>query len=214
MTDAVQDVGDSTETAPKLEVFIATLARERGRVTAMVDKTSFKSRVGRFWRQQGNGAGLPVRLTLAALIWWILMDGAWSDMLPGVPVILLVALIPPYLGHASPWRWSFPALLRLVPVFLWFSVWSGVQIAFLALSRLRLVTPEVVEFSWRLPPGPARLFLAGIINLVPGTLSLQIREEALNIHFLYDARGNMSSVLVLEEMVAALFRVPLSEVSQ
>ena len=180
----------------------------------MVDNTSFKSRVERFWWQQGNGVGLPVRLASAVLIWWILMDGAWHFMLPGMPMIFLVALISPYLGQASPWRWSFPAMLRITPFFLWFSVRSGVQVACLALRRLRFLTPEVVEYSWRLPPGPARLFLASIINLVPGTLSLQIRDEALNIHFLHDARGNMSSVLVLEEMVGALFRVPLCEEPQ
>ena len=180
----------------------------------MVNNTSFKDRIERFWLLQGNGAGLPVRLASAALIWWILMDGAWHDMLPGIPVILLVALVPPYLGHASSWRWSFPALLRIVPVFLWFSVRSGVQVAYLSMRRLRLLTPEVVEYSWRLPPGPARLFLASIINLIPGTLSLQIRDEALNIHFLHDARGSMPSVLVLEELVGDLFRVPMSEVPQ
>ncbi|GAB6059010.1 Na+/H+ antiporter subunit E [Desulfonatronum parangueonense] len=179
----------------------------------MVKNASIESKVERFWRMQGSGVGLPIRLTTAALIWWVLMDGAWYNMLPGIPVIFFVALVSPYLVQSSSWRWSIPALLRFVPVFLWLSLRSGVQIAYLALRRLQVLTPEVVEYRWRLPPGPARLFLASIINLVPGTLSMQIRDESLDIHFLHDARGSMPSVQVLEEIVGSLFRIPLSETS-
>lgn len=187
------------------------MAMDERKMTSTAGETSLCRKAARLWRTQRNGVGLPQRLALAMLIWWILMDGSGADMLPGLPVVILAALIPPYLGKSRPWKWSFPALLRIVPVFLWFSMRSGLQIAYLALLRHRLLTPEVMSYAWRLPPGPARLFLASIINLVPGTLSMHIREEALTIHFLHNARANVSSVQVLEEMVGDLFQTPLLE---
>lgn len=176
-----------------------------------MSQQSVRERVRRFRGFQQRGAGFGARLTALAVLGWILVDGdavAWAW---GLPVMVLAALAHPWLPPGEPWRWNPIALLRLLPLFLWFSLRSGVEIAWIALHPRRPLAPALLDYRWRLPPGPARLFLASLINLVPGTLSLRIRERAVTIHVLSHPGRAQRFVMVMEARVAALFQVPLRE---
>ena len=165
----------------------------------------------RFRARQRRGAGLTTRLSVAALVWWILVDGSGAAWLWGLPVIAVAALANPWLPPGAPWRWSPWGLLRIIPLFLWFSLRSGIEIGWLALHPRSRLSPALMDYRWRLPPGPTRLFLAGIINLVPGTRSLRIRDEALTIHVLNEPERAQRFVMAMERRVAALFSVSIGE---
>jgi multicomponent Na+:H+ antiporter subunit E len=72
----------------------------------------------------------------------------------------------------------------------------------------------MVPFSTRLPGDSARLFLAGVISLLPGTLVIDLRREVLQIHALDAACEVEAELRKLERHVAALFDVELETASE
>jgi len=149
--------------------------------------------------------GVVVKLTGYAAIWWILAGGDATSWSWGVPAVLLAALCTP--PATGPWRWRWlPGFVRL---FLWLSLRSALEVGYRALHPRQQLSPALVDYLWRLPPGPSRLFLAGAINLIPGTLSLHIRKQAVTIHVLNNVPATLHNVARLEARVAALFDVRL-----
>lgn len=160
--------------------------------------------------KQRHGIGLPARLVAYAAIWAILTDGDAASWLWGVPAIIAAALCNPFQDDASrPWR---PGRLpRFVPVFIWFSLRSAVDVAWRALQLRRPLQPTLVDYFWRLPPGRARIFLANLINLMPGTLCVRISDRALTVHILDNPPRALSGLRRLEGHVARLFGLTIHD---
>jgi multicomponent Na+:H+ antiporter subunit E len=96
-------------------------------------------------------------------------------------------------------------LLHFIPIFLWFSLLSGVDVAWRTLHPQRPLEPAFIEYPWRLPPGPARIFLANVISLIPGTLGVQIKEQTLTIHVLKNHVKVTNYIHILEHYLVDLF---------
>lgn len=147
---------------------------------------------------------LVKRVLLFALLWWLLTEGrvdAW-----GVGAVLVVATAWLSVSLAPPVAWSLPGALRFVPYFIWHSLVGGVDVARRALSPARPLQPDIIEYPLRLSLPRSRLFMAGIISLLPGTLCTEIIGDKLWVHLL-DRRGDFQRDLrILEQKVAGLFR--------
>ncbi|QKT03824.1 Na+/H+ antiporter subunit E [Ectothiorhodospiraceae bacterium 2226] len=177
----------------------------RKRLTTMSDQDPI--RVTSFLGGQRRGAGLTARLVLFAFLWWVLSGGKPESWLWGLPLVLAAALVNPGLPRAAPWRWRVRGLLRFLPMFALFSLRSGADVGWRALYPRRALRPALVCYLWRVPAGPARLFLANAINLVPGTLSARIEARALTVHVLHDPERALEHLDALERRVAELFGV-------
>lgn len=144
------------------------------------------------------------RVLLFALLWWLLTEGRAEAWGMGVVLVVVAALLS--VSLAPPVAWSLPGALRFVPYFIWRSLAGGVDVARRALSPARPLQPAVIEYSLRLSLPRSRLFMAGIISLLPGTLCTEIRDDKLWVHIL-DRRGDFQRDLgILEQKVAGLFR--------
>lgn len=142
------------------------------------------------------------RLTLLALLWWVISggDAAWGW---GVPVMLATALVMPNSGAA---RIRPLALLAFLPLALWLALRGGLQVAALACNPNLAPAPRVIDHHWRhLPEGPERLFMACLINLLPGTLTLRLTPDTLQIHVLQMKADPRPGLERLERRVALLF---------
>jgi multicomponent Na+:H+ antiporter subunit E len=148
---------------------------------------------------------VALRVLGFAALWWMLTGGAaygWSvaAVSVGAAAAVSLALAPP--GGR---RWSVRGFGAFAIYFLQQSLLGGVDVARRALApRLRL-SPGFVEYPLRLPPGPARSFLLCAINLLPGTLSFQVRGDVACIHVLDTTAPVDARVRTLEGKVAALF---------
>lgn len=157
-------------------------------------------------------AGLPalsVRVAGLAVIWWVLTDGTADAWVWGVPAVIVAASLRPGLRSAGTWRWSLPGLLRFLPVFLWYSMRGAFEVAILALHPRRRPDPILIGYPLQLAPGPARIFLANLINLVPGTLSTRITARSIEIHVLAATPSLLRILTTLERRVADLFALEL-----
>ncbi len=149
-----------------------------------------------------------LRAVLFALIWWILTDGEMDSWLVGTPVILFVTLVSLLL--LPPFSWSLSGLVRFTPFFLWRSLYGGVDVARCALQPRLPISPGLFDYRWRLPPGLPRVFMANIVSLLPGTLSMELGANCLQVHVLDERKDVLSELEKVEQRVAAIFGISLS----
>ncbi|WP_437778292.1 Na+/H+ antiporter subunit E [Sorangium sp. So ce1097] len=117
--------------------------------------------------------------------WWALTEGDRAGLAFGVPVVLLALFARACLPSPSP-RWSPLGLLRFVLVFLIGSVRGGIDVARSALAPRLSITPVMIRYALRLPAGPARHLFIGTMNMMPGTLSVVLDGDQVDIHVLID----------------------------
>ncbi len=147
------------------------------------------------------------RTVLFALAWWILAGGAMDSWLIGVPAVLVATVAS--LVLLPPISFSPVGIVRFASYFLWRSLYGGVDVARRAMHPGLPVSPGLIEHEWRLPPGLPRVFMANVVSLQPGTLSMELGDDCLRVHVL-DERGDFLPELEkVEGKVAAIFRIPL-----
>lgn len=142
-----------------------------------------------------------------AAVWWVLTEGepAWGV---GVPVVLIASVAAWGLRFPGRVRLSLAGAFRFVPYFVWQSLRGGVDVARRALDPRLPLDPALLVYRLRLPPGPARVFLADIVSLLPGTLSAELAGDRLRLHVL-DRAPAPAAVRALEARVADLFGLRL-----
>ncbi len=146
------------------------------------------------------------RILELAAIWLILTGGRADSLLPGIVVVIPAAVASLLLPVSHAWSWRLGGLCRFLPFFLWRSLLAGLDVARRALAPDLALHPGLYRYRWRLPPGPARIFFANTVSLLPGTLSVGLDRENLLLHTL-DTRRDLDDELVsLEEMVNQLFQ--------
>ncbi len=164
--------------------------------------------VMRWLGMQQTGVGLPLRILAYAGIWWIITggEGGW---LWGLPAVLVAALFNPF-PTTERWRWRLRGVLAFVPVFAWLSLRSAVDVAWRAVHPSRPLHPALVDYAWNVEGGHARVFLANLINLMPGTLCVRFTEQGMTVHILGDPARTIAGLERLEAVVGRLFQ-PLGE---
>ncbi len=146
-----------------------------------------------------------VRTAWMALVWLGLNGLDGHSWIVGGPAVLVAAWISVQLLPAVTWRWSPGGVLVFAAYFLRESVRGGWDVARRALSPGLALSPAIVCHSFRLPPGPARLFFCGVISLLPGTAVVAIADSNLCIHVLDDSPAVEEALRELEWRVGALF---------
>lgn len=148
-----------------------------------------------------------VRFVILALLWLALADGDRATLAVGavaVPVALVVSLTlsPPAAPRLRVWP-----TVRFVPWFAWIALAASADVARRALRPTMGLAPARVPVATRLTSARARLALAGLVSLVPGTLAVDVRDRALILHLL-DGRARartLDELRTVEAHVAAMF---------
>ncbi|MFV8834113.1 Na+/H+ antiporter subunit E [Aquisalimonas sp.] len=146
-----------------------------------------------------------MRLAFYALIWLLLTRGDPGSWLWGLPAIAVAALFNPF-EPSHRWRLSPAGLLRFSWLFLQLSVQGALDTAWRTLNPRQRLTPALVDYVWRLPPNGGRIFLANIINLMPGTLCVRITDDAMTMHTIGDSRLAVANVSRLESVIAGMLQ--------
>ena len=152
-----------------------------------------------------------LRAALFAFLWWVLTEGDSRSWLIGVPVVLAAAAATVALNPSSRWRLSLAGLAGFVPHFLWRSIVGSVDVAWRAFHPSLPISPALIRYPLGLPAdGPARVFFAGVVNLLPGTLSAELHDDSMTIHLLNgESPSAPADLRRLEQKVGALFGLPV-----
>ena len=157
--------------------------------------------------QQIDWPTIVSRVLLFSLIWWLLSDGNTQSWWVGAPAILLAVIVSIVLLPQVPIFWR--ELLIFVPFFLRYSLQGGVDVACRVFHPHMPIAPQLVDYPLRLPPGLPRAVLANTVSLLPGTLSVDLDGQVLQVHVLDGRRDIVPELKALEIRVARLSGVSL-----
>ena len=168
------------------------------------------------------------RFLLFWALWWMLTDGRADALVLGLCCAAVAALVPLIVAEpgavdaeidangdsGAVWMRSglLPTVLRvplLMPFFLWQSLRGGTDVALRALRPRLPLSPALLDYRLRLPPGPAPVMMASLVSLMPGTLAT-INGNRLRVHVLDDSRGYQDELERLEVKVARVFGLALA----
>jgi multicomponent Na+:H+ antiporter subunit E len=147
---------------------------------------------------------------LLAFLWWILSDGDISSWKIGFPAVMTATLLAVLQHNRTIWQVRPWGALRFATFFLYQSARGGIDVARRAVTPSLPLAPDLIEFTTRLPRGPARTFFVSIIGLLPGTLTVRISGYRLMVHVLDTRLPITQSLEQLEERIARLFGLELS----
>ncbi len=151
------------------------------------------------------------RAVVLVLLWLVLTGGDTDAWYIGALAVVAgtlgsLAVLPGGYG----WRWTAGGLARFVPFFVRETLSGGTDVALRALRPSMPLDPEIVPYESRLPLNAARVFMAGVISLLPGTLSAELKGRHLQVHSLMGADQALKNLDKLETRVADLFGLELS----
>jgi multicomponent Na+:H+ antiporter subunit E len=147
------------------------------------------------------------RFLLLSFLWWVLTEGYPGAWWFGFPVVTLATLATLGLRGEVEVRWRFIGLARFLPFFLGQSLRGGIDVAFRALNPNLPLVPLLFDYPLRIPHGPARVFLANTVSLLPGTCTIDLLQEHLRVHVLDGSLPITRSLQAVEERVAQLFGI-------
>lgn len=148
------------------------------------------------------------RILIFILLWWVVTEGAGGWMI-GVPTIFLALIASLWLQPRRRLSLRPAGVLRFAGFFLVQSLRAGLDVALRALRPRMRLAPALLEYRLRLPTGPARVFLADTMSLLPGTLSTELRDDCLCLHVLDAHQSIEADLRQVEVRVADLFGVNL-----
>ena len=122
-------------------------------------------------------------------VWMLLVyTFHYQEVIAGIGVALLTAAFfgqyaPVKPGHLlNPVRWFW--LLVYIPVFAYMCLKSNIDVALRVLSPGLQIKPGIVKIRTTLKSDVARVFLANSITLTPGTMTVEIKDDVLYIHWI------------------------------
>lgn len=153
---------------------------------------------------QSSLRSIVPRAALYACIWWALTGGAADGWQMGIVAVALATAVSTRLSP-RPRPLALARLPRFVAYFLFHSVHGALQVVAMVLHPRMPLQPAMREVRLHLQSVPARVLLANIVNLMPGTLSVGLEGERLRLHVLSDALPIEDTLRDAERQVAALF---------
>jgi multicomponent Na+:H+ antiporter subunit E len=148
-----------------------------------------------------------LRLLLAALLWWILAEGAADAWYVGIPAVLLATAASLRWSGTAGYRVRLAAVPPLLIYFLRGSLLAGIDVARRALAPAVRLNPGLVQIPTSLPAGAPRWLLTTTLSLMPGSLTVAVSGDGVLLHSLDRGRDLTPQVRAVEHLVAALFGV-------
>lgn len=135
---------------------------------------------------------------LGFVVWMLLVyTFQYQEVLVGVGVALLATVFfgrhlpvqPSRLLNPVRWFW----LLVYVPVFVYMCLKANIDVALRVLSPGLQIKPGIVKIRTNLKSDVARVFLANSITLTPGTMTVEIKDDLLYIHWIEVGASDMTA---------------------
>ena len=133
---------------------------------------------------------------LVLLAIWVLLTGFnWMEVVLGAAVSLVLAII---ISRFVNYSFGFGIILGLIkfiviyiPVFIFKLVLANIDIAYRVLSPKLPINPGIVKVPTKLKSDFGKFVLANSITLTPGTLSLDVEDDEVIVHWV-NVKGKTS----------------------
>jgi multicomponent Na+:H+ antiporter subunit E len=148
-----------------------------------------------------------------AALWWVLAEGRVESWLLAAAGVVVATAASLRLAPATP-PLSVVGLARFTGFFVVESVRGGWDVARRALHRRLPLQPGLLEYDLTLDAGAARLLLVCALSLMPGTLSVRLRDRRLTVHTLTTDSLPPEKFHALQARVAQVFARPAAAASR
>lgn len=156
-----------------------------------------------------RAARLALRSFALLAIWVIIAEGDFSALHVGAAISVAAAAVSLVLLPGRLPAVRIAGLLRYIVFFATRSVAGGVDVAARALSPRMPLAPGMVDYPVRLDEGPMRVMFAHTVSLLPGTVSVRLEPDSVEIHALDCGSGLFDDLAAIEDRVADVFGVAL-----
>ena len=125
---------------------------------------------------------------LVLLLIWVLIAGFdWMEVVLGAVVALILSIIiSKYVNYSFGIKivWQLLKFVFVyIPVFIYKLVLANLDMAYRVLSPKLPINPKIVKVPTNLKNDFSKLILANSITLTPGTLSLDVEEDGVLVHW-------------------------------
>ncbi len=144
-------------------------------------------------------------LIIFSCLWILISEGRADSWIVGGPVVMLAAVAAVLLATDHDWRLSLIGFLYFSVYFIRSSFLGGLDIARRSLHRRLPINPQLIKYNLRLPSGTPRVFFMNVVNLLPGTVSADVRDSELLVHVIDGTQPIIQELEKLEHLVANLF---------
>lgn len=141
---------------------------------------------------------------LFSLLWLLLTLGDPGSWLVGAPSIGAALFVRRRLMPFAPRVISAVGAARFLVSFLRLSIVSGVDVASRALHPAMPMKPALIDYRLRLQAPADRVLAAGVVSLLPGTLSAALDGDNLKVHVLDVEAPFTRELQAIEDLVAGL----------
>jgi multicomponent Na+:H+ antiporter subunit E len=140
------------------------------------------------------------------LLWQILAQNAgWTF---GVEAVFAVILTSMFFGMLLPAHYNFSGLILFACYFLVEALRGGVDVAWRTLSPKLPIAPVWLNYSLTLPEGSPRVLFLNCVSLLPGTLSVALKDNVALVHSLNASASAETELARLEYWVMRVFAAP------
>ena len=131
-------------------------------------------------------------LFLTSFVVWIILTWSWplavQELIVGAIVSVIVAIIFGEIFTVKPLKLFQPSrhiyFLIYIPVFLYYCLKANVDVAWRVLHPKMPISPGFVKIKTNLKDETALTMLANSITLTPGTLTVDIKDGYIYVHWL------------------------------
>jgi multicomponent Na+:H+ antiporter subunit E len=145
------------------------------------------------------------RGALLLFLWWILTEGSRDGWVMGMVAVSGALWLSLRLVAPEATRFSLTGLGAFLGFFVCNSVRGGVQVAFIALQGRRALQPGTLEVQLLLSSAAPRILMAGVLGLMPGTVSVRLDGRLLRLHVIDERMPIAAEVRALETRIARMF---------
>jgi multisubunit Na+/H+ antiporter MnhE subunit len=160
-------------------------------------------------------AWLLRRFIALAILWFVLAEGSAFQWWFGLTVVVVATGASYFLSYDEQRTKSLNlvALIIFLPYFFYQSYKGGIRVAWAAFAPRKVLRPHYVKFPFKIRPEDelARVTVAAVLCLFPGTVSCKIEEGHLLMHVLDEGMYALDETRKVERLIANIFHADLSQ---
>jgi multicomponent Na+:H+ antiporter subunit E len=151
------------------------------------------------------GKGEIFSAFVLATVWFLLTRGSFLSWSVGIPAIILSLSVKRLLVRQSSFALTPLAFFPFLIFFVQQSLLGGIDVAWRSICPSCRLSPCLITYRFEMSNEIARVFFTNVVSLLPGTLSVDMFSDGVQIHMLDETLSNEANLKRLESKVAALF---------
>jgi multicomponent Na+:H+ antiporter subunit E len=145
------------------------------------------------------------RAALFVVLWVVLTDGAGRNPAVALATIAAATAASLWLWPPRPRRIRWSRVPVLLAYFAWHALRGGIDVAARALSPVLPIHAAVIRYESRLAGDTARVLLAWMVGLMPGTACVGLDGTTLSVHVIDRRTYGPADLRHLERRIRDVF---------